>query len=59
MNHVETWVADYVEDIETKVNSYCRKHNLNPISISITYCQPFNNFVVGLVAEERGRTDNA
>lgn len=53
MNHIETWVIDYVEDIEGKVNRYCRQHNLNPISISITYCQPFNNFVVGLVVEDK------
>ena len=51
MNHVETWVIGYVDDIETKVNSYCRKHNLNPVSISITYCPPLNEFVVGLVVE--------
>ena len=53
MNHIETWVVDYAEDIETKVNSYCRKYNLNPISISITYCQPFNNFVVALVVGDK------
>lgn len=53
MNHVETWLIDYVDDIETKVNSYCRKNNLNPISISITYCQPSNNFVVGMVVEQK------
>ncbi len=52
MNHVETWVIGYVEDIETKVNHYCRKHNLNPISISITYCPTSNEFIVGLVVEQ-------
>lgn len=57
MNHVETWVIDYAEDIETKVNLYCTKHNLNPISISITYC-PSLGFVVGLVVENKG-DDNA
>lgn len=53
MNRVETWVIDYAEDIETKVNNYCRNYDLNPISVSITYCQPFNNFVVCLVVENK------
>ena len=52
MNHVETWLIDYAEDIETKVNRYCREHNLNPISISITYLPPSHSFLVGLVVEQ-------
>ena len=56
MDHVETWMIDYVEDIETKVNSHCERYNLNPISISITYIPSANNFLVGLVVKEG--TDN-
>ena len=53
MNRVETWAVEYMEDIDTKVNSYCRMHNLNPISISITYGK--TSFIVAVVVEERGR----
>ena len=49
MNHVETFTIEYVEDIETKVNRYCRQHNLNPISISIACGHTC--FIVALVVE--------
>lgn len=49
MNHVETFTIEYADEIETKVNRYCRQYNLNPISISITYAHTC--FIVALVVE--------
>ena len=49
MNHVEIFTIEYADKIESQVNRYCRQHNLNPISISITYGHTC--FIVALVVE--------
>lgn len=51
-NHVETfWSDSSYADLQYKINKYCKNHNYNPISISVTDSA---NFHVAFVVVEEG-----
>ena len=54
MNRIEVWCIEDENDIEETVNTYCLRHDLNPISISVVYCPQKDLWVVSLVVEEKG-----
>ena len=54
MNHIEVWRLDDEKAIEDTVNQYCRVWNLNPLSISVTYSQSTNLWIVAVVVEPQG-----
>ena len=54
MNRVEVFQIEYVDDIEEKVNEYCRQNELNPISISVVRHPNKCLWIVSLVVEVKG-----
>ncbi len=54
MNRVEVWNIEDKNGIEETVNTYCNRHELNPISISVAYCANKDLWVVSLIVEEKG-----
>ena len=54
MNRVEVWQIENETDIEETVNRYCREYELNPISISVVYCDRKDLWVVSVVVEQEG-----
>lgn len=54
MNRIEVWHIEDENEIEEAVNAYCRQCELNPISISVVYCDKKDLWVVSLVVELKG-----
>ena len=54
MNRVEVWYIEDEHEIEETVNDYCRRNELNPISISVVYCHKKDLRVVSLIVEWKG-----
>lgn len=50
---IKTFVYDYAEEVDNKVNDYAEKHNLEIISISIHYLK-FTGVFYATVLFERG-----
>ena len=55
---IKTFVYDYAEDVDDKVNSYAEEHNLKINSISVGYLT-VNDFFYATVLFERGVVDYA
>ena len=53
MNRIEVWYLEEETEIEETVNAYCRRQELNPLSISVVYCVKKDLWVVSLVVEEK------
>ena len=51
---VEVWYIEDEHEIEETVNTYCRRYELNPISISVVYSDKKDLWVVSLVVEQKG-----
>ena len=51
--HIEVWQIENESDIEGIVNEYCRVWDFIPISISVTYSQRKDLWVVALVVEPK------
>ena len=49
--HIEVWQIEDAYDIEETVNEYCGARKFIPISISVTYSQRQDLWVVALVVE--------
>ena len=50
MNRVEFFSVDgSAYDLEHKINRYCREHDYNPISVSVTHAE--NAILVAVVVE--------
>ncbi len=54
MNRLEVWQLEDETEIEGTVNTYCQRHKLNPISVSVLYCAKKDLWVVSVVVEENG-----
>lgn len=54
MNRIEVWNIEDEFEIEETINDYCRRNELNPISISVAYCAKEDWWVVSLVVELKG-----
>ena len=54
MNRIEVWLIEEETDIEETVNNYLRQCGLNPISISVVYCDKKDLWVVSVVVEQKG-----
>ena len=54
MNRIEVWHIEDENEIEETVNTYCRQYELNPISISVVYCDKKDLWVVSLIVEWKG-----
>ena len=54
MNRVDVWYIEDEHEIEETVNDYCRRNELNPISISVVYCHKKDLWVVSLIVEWKG-----
>lgn len=57
MSHIEVWQLDDESAIEETVNQYCRVWHLNPLSISVTYSQSKDLWIVAVVVEPKGGTE--
>jgi len=54
-NHIEAFMSDDGhDDLESQINSFCRRYNYNPISISVIWSA--GTYVAFVVVEEN---DNA
>ena len=52
LNRVEVFqLDDDAQTIEEAVNEYCTRNNLNPISVSTTYLDKSESWVVTLVVQ--------
>lgn len=51
--HIEVFQIEDESDIEYTVNEYCRVWEFVPISISVTYAQRKDLWLVALVVEPR------
>ena len=51
--HIEVWQIENESDIEETVNEYCRVFEFIPISVSVTYSQRKDLWVVALVVEPK------
>ena len=54
MNHIQVWRLDDERAIEETVNQYCGVWHLNPPSISVTYSQSKDLWIVAVVVEPKG-----
>ncbi len=52
--HIEVWQIENESEIEETVNEYCRLWEFIPISVSVTYSQRKDLWVVALVVEPKG-----
>lgn len=52
--HIEVWQIENESEIEETVNEYCRLWGFIPISVSVTYSQRKDLWVVALVVEPKG-----
>lgn len=52
--HIEVWQIEDEAEIEETINEYCRNWEYIPVSVSVTYSQRKDLWVVALVVESEG-----